>query len=148
MLKLESSYNLIDWWDKVVFYDFANFKGRATRCEHWYFVLANLVLIFPFYFFTTIGVMHDNEVTANLGFFSYASIFCFTFLPALALLVRRLHDINKSGWNLFIILIPIVGIIILLVWLFTDSNKFDNNYGPDPMRQFDPVFDFEQVVTT
>jgi uncharacterized membrane protein YhaH (DUF805 family) len=65
-------------------------------------------------------------------------------IPGLAVTVRRLHDLNKSGWNYFIILIPLIGSIILLVWLFTDGDRFTNNYGEDSKNPTPPEFDFEE----
>lgn len=53
-------------------------------------------------------------------------------LPSLAVAVRRLHDIGKSGWMILISLIPLIGGIWLLVLLVTDSNPGDNQYGPNP----------------
>ena len=54
------------------------------------------------------------------------------FLPALSLVVRRLHDVGKSGWFYLIILIPIIGVIWLLVLYCTEGQKQDNKWGPDP----------------
>lgn len=53
-------------------------------------------------------------------------------IPSLAVVVRRLHDLGKSGWFYFIGLIPIVGSIILLIWFFTEGQRGSNEYGPDP----------------
>jgi uncharacterized membrane protein YhaH (DUF805 family) len=53
-------------------------------------------------------------------------------VPSLAVGVRRLHDTNHSGWWLFISLIPLIGAIILLVFLVGDSQPGDNKYGPNP----------------
>lgn len=55
-----------------------------------------------------------------------------TLVPMLAVGVRRLHDVGKSGWYLLISLIPIVGAIILIVWYCTDGNANDNKYGQNP----------------
>jgi uncharacterized membrane protein YhaH (DUF805 family) len=57
------------------------------------------------------------------------------FVPGLAVLVRRLHDVGKSGWMYFIALIPIIGAIWLLVLLFTDSQQGDNNWGANPKEE-------------
>jgi uncharacterized membrane protein YhaH (DUF805 family) len=54
------------------------------------------------------------------------------FLPSLALYIRRLHDIGKSGWWVLLILIPIVGIIVLLAWACMDGQQGSNQYGPNP----------------
>jgi uncharacterized membrane protein YhaH (DUF805 family) len=147
MEKLESDYNMIDWWKKVVLKNYANFKGRARRAEYWYFVLANLILIVPFYFVAFMGLMQESALMATGGFIVYGCLALVTLVPSLGVVVRRLHDINKSGWYYFIAFIPLVGGIILLVWLFTDGNRFDNNYGPDPKEVNVPAFDFEQTAS-
>jgi uncharacterized membrane protein YhaH (DUF805 family) len=66
-----------------------------------------------------------------------------TIIPTLEAISRRLHDTNKSGAYIFMYLIPIAGPIILLVALFTDGDRFPNNYGPDPKNPGLPQFDFE-----
>ena len=53
-------------------------------------------------------------------------------IPGLAVAVRRLHDTNKSGWLILLGLIPLIGVIILLVFYFTDGDRGMNNYGPSP----------------
>ncbi len=145
MEKAESDYNMIDWWKKVVFNNYANFKGRARRSEYWFFVLGNFCLIIPFYAVTFFGVLNHNSLLSFGGGLVYLGVALLTFIPSLAVIVRRLHDINKSGWNYFWGLIPLVGAILLLVWLFTEGNRFDNNYGPDPKDIKGPDFDFEQT---
>ena len=144
MEKHESSYNLFDWWKKAVFQNYANFNGRARRSEYWYFILVNIILIVPLYIVSIIGVANDSTGLTVLGF-SLCGLFVIgLIIPWLAVVVRRLHDLNKSGWNYFIRLIPIVGPIILLVWLCTDGDSFTNNYGDDPKNPGTPEFDFEQ----
>ncbi|MBT3559904.1 MAG: DUF805 domain-containing protein [Flavobacteriaceae bacterium] len=54
------------------------------------------------------------------------------FIPSLAVLVRRLHDVGKSGWFYFIVLIPLVGAIWLLVLFCTDGDQGENKWGPNP----------------
>ncbi|GIR22424.1 MAG: hypothetical protein CM15mP36_16310 [Flavobacteriales bacterium] len=54
------------------------------------------------------------------------------FIPSLAVLVRRLHDVGKSGWFYFIFLIPLIGVLWLLVLYCTEGQKQDNKWGPDP----------------
>ena len=144
MQKEESSYNMIDWWKKAVFKNYANFQGRARRAEYWYFTLFNLLVIIPFYFIAMMGVLKESSGLTILGTTIYALFALGTIVPGLAACVRRLHDLNKSGWNYFICLIPIIGGIILLVWFFTDGNRFTNNYGEDPKNPAGPEFDFEQ----
>ncbi|MFT3679609.1 MAG: DUF805 domain-containing protein [Ferruginibacter sp.] len=144
MEKQESDYNLVDWWKKVVLKNYANFNGRARRAEYWYFVLANILLIIPFYIIGIAGAVSDNQALGTLGLVVYVLLALATIVPALAVAVRRLHDLNKSGWYYFVALIPLVGSIILLVWFCTDGDRFVNNYGEDPKNPGTPEFDFEQ----
>jgi len=144
MEKHESNYNLVDWWKKVVLKNYANFTGRARRAEYWYFILANFILIIPFYGIGMIGVLTENSILSTLGLAVYVIVILATLVPTLAVAVRRLHDINKSGWFYFIVLIPLIGSIILLVWFFTDGNRFTNNYGSDPKNPDEVEFDFER----
>jgi uncharacterized membrane protein YhaH (DUF805 family) len=133
MQKLESDYNIVDWWKKVVFKNYANFQGRARRAEYWNFVLVNFIIYFIGQILLfSIATALDSEFIKRAGILF---ILCFAFtmlIPSLAVLVRRLHDINKSGWHLLFYFIPLGGVILLLVWLFTDGDRFRNNYGDDP----------------
>ncbi|UEG48808.1 DUF805 domain-containing protein [Ferruginibacter lapsinanis] len=144
MEKHESDYNMLDWWKKVVLKNYANFSGRARRAEYWYFALCNFLIIIPFYIMGIAGAASESTGLSILGLSVYGLVALATLVPGLAVTVRRLHDLNKSGWYYFIGLIPLVGPIILLVWLFTDGDRFSNNYGDDP-KNFDatPEFDFE-----
>jgi uncharacterized membrane protein YhaH (DUF805 family) len=147
MQKSESNYNMIDWWKKVVFQNYANFSGRARRSEYWYFVLGQFCLIIPFYALGMAGLLNDSPAMATAGLAMYGIIVLASIIPALAVAVRRLHDTNKSGWYYFIGIIPFIGAIILLVWFFTEGDRSGNNYGNDPKNLDGPVFDFEQTQT-
>jgi uncharacterized membrane protein YhaH (DUF805 family)/uncharacterized protein YecT (DUF1311 family) len=112
---------------------YATFSGRATRSEYWYFVL-----IYSITYTILMGIdfaigTFSKQLMENgsfLGFLSTAYSLVL-FLPSLALTVRRLHDINKSGWWVLFILVPIIGFILLVVYLCTNS-KEDNKYGINP----------------
>lgn len=101
--------------------NFAVFKGRSRRRDFWLAVLLQLII------FAVLAVL-----TNFVGFFKYISeiyaLVCV--VPSLALCVRRQHDIGKSGKRLFLILIPLVGLIILFVNFVSDSHKVTNKYGP------------------
>jgi len=108
-----------------VFKNYANFKGRARRSEYWFFVLFNMIASG---LLTGISTASENRVFLILSsIYSLAVI-----IPTLAVIWRRLHDIGKSGASYFVALIPLVGAIILLVWLCKDSQPGDNQYGPSP----------------
>lgn len=144
MEKNEANYNLIDWWKKVILKNYANFEGRARRSEYWYFVLGNILLLVPLYAIGIGGILNESSVLSTLGIGLYAILALGTFIPGLAVGVRRLHDINKSGWNYLFCLIPFVGGIILLVWFCTEGDRFSNQYGEDPKNPGTPEFDFEK----
>ena len=112
-----------------VFSKYATFDGRARRSEYWYFVLFTMLVNVVLNVGTTLtGGSHFSWVfTGASGLFSLA-----TLIPSLAVAWRRMHDIGKSGvWNL-LVLIPLVGSIILLIWHCTDSQPGENMYGPNP----------------
>jgi len=115
---------------------YVTFSGRARRAEYWWWalfiVLASIAV--GFVEGTINGFTGENVGLLNAAF-SLA-----TFLPGLSVLVRRLHDTNRSGWWWFVALIPVVGLIILLVWLVSSGDQGPNDYGPDPLSDddFDP----------
>lgn len=91
---------------KTCFRKYADFTGRATRSEYWWFFL--------FYFLATAAgsLIHD----AVGGLISLACL-----VPSLAAAARRLHDTNRSGWWQLIVFIPFIGVIILIVFLAQDT---------------------------
>jgi uncharacterized membrane protein YhaH (DUF805 family) len=109
-------------WYLAVLKKFAEFSGRARRKEYWMFVLINLIISL-----VLTGLDYALNIGLLSGLYSLAIL-----VPSLAVGVRRLHDINKSGWSLLISLIPLVGFIILILWLAKDSDAGDNTYGPNP----------------
>lgn len=93
------------------FSKYANLKGRASRSEYWFFLLANLVVIVSVTILSTlIGVDSNGDPTAIGSILGVALIIWYigSFLPTLGLLVRRLHDTGHSGWFYWIVLIPFV----------------------------------------
>ncbi len=135
--------NMIDWYKKVVFENYANFSGRARRSEYWYFVLCNFLISMVFYIpLIATGALFDNEEPGTIFFLFYGLLMLYSLailIPSLAVAVRRLHDIGKSGWYYLIGLIPFVGGIILLVWFFTEGNQGTNEWGPDPKAVYDDI---------
>ena len=107
---------------KSVFSQYVGFKGRARRSEYWWFVLFNII------------VSVVISLLASLTGWNFLSILysLAVLLPGLAVAVRRLHDIGKSGWFYLFAFIPLVGAIILRVWFCKDSEPGANAYGPNP----------------
>ena len=102
---------------------YCDFQGRARRSEYWYFCLfSGLVSGVLGYLSELAGIFGVLASLASLALF----------LPGLGAGVRRLHDIGKSGWAILIALVPLVGEIILLVWLARDSQPGTNQYGSNP----------------
>jgi uncharacterized membrane protein YhaH (DUF805 family) len=107
---------------KSCFANYVTFSGRARRSEYWWFVLFNLLLsIVAWVLDAAVGTpIFAALVTAGL------------LLPGLAVTVRRLHDRGRSGFWVFIALVPFVGAVVLLVFVCQDSTPGDNAYGPSP----------------
>lgn len=110
---------------KTCFHKFAAFQGRATRSEFWFFqlflVLASLVL-------TTIDMVVGTGVLSLI--FSLV-----TLIPAIAVAVRRLHDTDRAGWWYLLLLVPVVGVIVLIIWFCGAGTGGDNRFGDDPLAQ-------------
>ena len=117
----------MEWYIKC-WKNYAVFQGRARRKEFWMFALFNFVICMAL---SMIGSLFIDSIgmAGQIPYYIYALA---VFIPNLAVLVRRLHDVNKSGWWYFIILIPLIGAIWMLVLLCTEGDKGDNKYGPDP----------------
>lgn len=114
--------------------NYATFSGRARRSEYWYFVLFNMI-------FAIIAMVLDNVLgtTFKMGYgvqlpygYIYLLYVLAILIPGLAVAVRRLHDVGKSGWFILIAIIPIVGAIYLLVLMLTEGKQGINEYGPNP----------------
>ncbi len=102
---------------------YAEFSGRTARKEYWMFVLINFVIS------VVIGVV-GNAINMEMLSTLYSLA---VMIPGLAVSIRRLHDINKSGWMLLVSLIPIVGLIWLIVLMATKGDEGENQYGPAPV---------------
>lgn len=118
----------MNWYLKVL-KQYADFNGRARRKEYWMFVLFNMI-------FAVAAMILDNVLGIAMEGIGYGPIYGLYLLaiiiPSIAVGVRRLHDIGKSGWMMLISLIPLIGGIWLLVLMVTDSNPEENEYGPNP----------------
>lgn len=101
---------------KICLSKYATFEGRARRSEYWWFYLATFVV---------------GLVLGGIPILGW--IICIALiLPGIAVAVRRLHDIGKSGWWYLLCLIPLVGTIILIVWFVRPGVAGANQYGEDP----------------
>ncbi|MFN3275602.1 MAG: DUF805 domain-containing protein [Paracoccus sp. (in: a-proteobacteria)] len=112
------------------FSKYVTFSGRARRSEFWYFTLFNFIVAVILFIVAVILGFAQGFSAQEFGISDIYSLA--TFLPALAVTVRRLHDIGRSGWWVLIMLIPLIGWIILIVWHCTDGERSTNRFGPDP----------------
>ncbi len=118
-------------WYLEVLKNYAVFTGRARRKEYWMFVLFNII-------FAAAAVLVDNLLGLASDAIGYGPVYGLyllaTLIPGIAVGVRRLHDIGKSGWMLLIAFIPLIGAIWLIVLMATEGQSGANEYGPDPKQ--------------
>ena len=110
-------------WYLEVLKKYAVFNGRARRTEYWMFVLFNIIISFVLGFVE--GLVGGPGVIGLL--YGLAVL-----IPGIAVAVRRLHDTDRSGWWLLIAFVPIIGAIVLLVFMVQDSKSGQNQYGTNP----------------
>ena len=117
--KLEENYTAFDWFKKVIKNTF-NYQGRARRKEYWYYILvASIIILISF---TLDGILDTPDTLSGLAGF-------ILFFPSLAVTIRRLHDIGRSGWWYLISAIPLIGSLILLFWNCQETSPETNQWG-------------------
>jgi uncharacterized membrane protein YhaH (DUF805 family) len=117
-------------WYLMALKRYAEFNGRSRRKEYWMFTLYNIVIVMVLYLAGLVMLLRGS---ISMVFFGLAILYWLAVLvPGLAVCVRRLHDIDKSGWFILVSLIPAVGGIILLVLVCLDGTPGDNRFGPSP----------------
>ncbi|MDA8277599.1 MAG: DUF805 domain-containing protein [Actinomycetota bacterium] len=109
----------------LAFKNFTNFRGRASRGEYWWFIVA-----------TTVVSIFLSMLTRISSFYAlFDSLFLLAvFIPGLSLAVRRLHDTGKSGLWMLVTFVPIVGTILLLIFMVQRGNPMANLYGTPPLQ--------------
>ena len=130
------------WYFKVL-KQYAHFSGRARRKEYWMFILFYMIFgVVAMILDITLGTtfrptfnFYGQPFEHELGYgWIYQIYVLATILPTLAVSIRRLHDIGKSGWNYLLAFIPLVGSIILIVWSCKDSQPGENKWGLNPKQ--------------
>ena len=118
----EANFGILDWFKKAL-RNYTNFSGRARRKEYWYFVLVQMGLII-------VAMILDAIIfNSETGLF-YIVVVLGLFLPGLAVIIRRLHDTSRSGWWFLLSILPLIGSIVLLVFLASDTKLETNQWGP------------------
>ena len=106
---------------------YAVFSGRSRRKEYWYFVLFNIIVSIVLAGIDALLGTLTSYIGLLSGIYGLAVL-----IPTLALTVRRLHDIDRSGWWILIGLVPLIGAIVLLVFAVMEGTPGNNRYGPNP----------------
>ena len=127
----------MNWYLKVL-KQYADFSGRARRKEYWMFTLFHVIFTYVLMFlFAFVGGALDTPLMLLLMYLYPLAVF----IPALAVTVRRLHDIGKSGVYILVGLIPIAGPIWLLVLLCMEGEYKTNQWGKNPKQADENVID-------
>ena len=106
------------------FSNYVNFSTRAVRSEYWYWFLFNFL-----------AEIATEIIDAVIGISLTTAVFSLVvLLPGIAVAVRRLHDLDRTGWWLLLAFVPLVGIVVLLIWFCTKGTDGSNRFGPDPLR--------------
>ena len=113
------------WFIDPLKHHYADFDGRLTRQPFWMFVLISTIIS------TAISIVEGSMGFGDIGVLS-ALYSLILLIPSIAITTRRLHDTGRSGWWQLLWLIPIVGWIVLVVFLATDTTPADNQYGANP----------------
>jgi uncharacterized membrane protein YhaH (DUF805 family) len=107
---------------------YAVFGGRSRRKEYWYFVLFSVIVSLVLSAIDALlGTFGSTNVGLLGGIYGLAVL-----IPSIAVSVRRLHDIDRTGWWVLIGLVPVIGTIVLLVFAVLDGTPGENRFGPNP----------------
>lgn len=116
----------MQWYIRVL-KNYAQFNGRALRSEYWFFILFSVIASIVLGFIDGFTGLYNETIEMGLlsGLYTLA-----VFIPSLAVSVRRLHDVDKSGWWLLMLLIPLLGALVLLYFMVIKGSEGDNRFGP------------------
>jgi uncharacterized membrane protein YhaH (DUF805 family) len=111
------------------FRNYVNFSGRAVRSEYWYWTLFVTIVMF------VLGII-DQSLNPGVGIGAFSIVNAIVslalILPGIAVSVRRLHDIDRTGWWL-LLSFTVIGVLILIYWACLRGTLGQNRFGPDPM---------------
>lgn len=120
---------------------FLTFSGRAPRSEYWWFIVFQLLMATASVVGMMLWLMPGGQPdTSKLAYLQtaeanivYLVFWALLYIPGLSVTVRRLHDIDRSGWWFWIVLVPLLGPIILLIFMVLPGSAARNSFGPDPL---------------
>jgi len=122
-------------WYLMAWKRYSDFSGRSRRCEYWMFALIHVVVYLTL--FLAVQFTASASTMAHISVFTGPLFFlCFIYglaaiLPGLAVSVRRLHDIGKSGWWMLLAFVPVLDLLLVVFFTF-NSEPGGNQYGPNP----------------
>ena len=116
-------------WYLHVLKNYATFSGRARRKEYWMFFLISALISIVLTLLDILLGTYSMEYEAGLFSGLYSLLIL---IPSIAVVVRRLHDTDRSGWWILISLIPLIGVIVLFVFMCLDSQPGTNRFGANP----------------
>ena len=116
-------------WYLHVLKNYATFSGRARRKEYWMFFLISALISIVLTLLDILLGTYSMEYEAGLFSGLYSLLIL---IPSIAVVVRRLHDTDRSGWWILISLIPLIGVIVLFVFMCLDSQPGTNRFGVNP----------------
>ncbi len=115
---------------KSAFSKYFTISGRACRSEYWYYVLFIILVSF--------GLMTISMILPFLAMLSMVFSLA-TIIPSITVAIRRLHDIDRSGWWILIGFIPLIGTIVLLIFFVKQGTEGPNDFGDDPLAHVEDV---------
>ena len=121
----------MNWYIKAL-KQYTDFGGRARRKEYWFFTLFNILFTIVISVFDVMFGTIDMQTGVGLLGVVYMLLLL---IPGTAVLVRRLHDTGRSAWWLLMFLIPLLGFVVLFIFLLLDSEDGENEYGPNPKTE-------------
>jgi len=118
---------------------YSDFEGRARRREYWFFVLFNTLIQIAAVVLDGIAGTFRVELGVGLlsGIYSLAVL-----VPSFAVLARRLHDTDRSGWWILIGIVPLLGALVLMIFALFEGDPGENRFGPSPKAANDPTLGF------
>lgn len=120
---------------------YADFSGRSRRKEYWMFVLGVTAVTILLLMLALVmgggleGMAQGGGLFAGPMMILFALLWLAVIVPSIAVQVRRFHDQDKSGWFVLINLIPYIGGLIVLVFMFLEGTRGPNRFGPDPKAE-------------
>jgi len=119
----------MNWYFEVI-KKYAQFEGRSRRKEYWYFTLLNLIVVMVLLFFD----YSMGTVSLDWGFGMLSGLYLLgIMIPSTAVIIRRLHDTDLTGWWFFLFVIPYIGGIAMIVMMSKVGTSGKNRYGEDPI---------------